>query len=196
MLKGAETMKLQILALGGAILAQGLLMNAANAAGWSTQPYQAEYSQTSPSGQSVHKLAYDGKGHGRSEIISARRHAVSLLDIPNHKMTILMDDLKSAVVVAITDDDVQKLGDFGARFAATGKSIGVKIIDGHLCEGTFYQLGSGVTQELWNGKDVGGVRVYSKVSDPHFGITETRLKTYLPVAPAAQAFTVPAGYRQ
>lgn len=189
-------MKLQILAFGAVVLAQGVWTSSASAAGWSTQPYQAEYSQTSPSGQSEQKIAYDGQGHGRCEISGPKRRAVSILDLPNHKMTILMDDMNSAMVLPISDEDVQKLAEFGTQFRATGKPLGVKIIDGHLCEGTRYQLGSGAMQELWNGKDVGGVRVYSKVSDPRFGITETRLKSYLSVAPAAQAFAIPAGYRQ
>ena len=158
------------------------------------QAYQAEYELTAPSGKSTHKLSFDGKGHGRSEMISGTRHSISIADYPNQKISILMAEMKQVMTVPLDDKMMESMGELGQKVKSTGKPLGTKMIDGHMCTGTHYDLSGGSTQEIWTGNDIGGVRVYSKVTMPNIGVTESRLKSFSKSAPGPDAFAIPADY--
>jgi len=172
-----------------------ILLSPAQSAEISKQAFQAEYElNSSVAGKSVHKLSCDGKGHGRSEMISARRQNVSILDYAKHQIFILNPESKTVLTLPLTNDDVNGLEAFGQKIRSTGKPLGVKLIDGHMCTGTHYDLDGGSFEEIWTGNDIGGTRVYSKVTMPKLGVSESHLKAYSPSSPAADSFTIPAGY--
>lgn len=176
-------------------LVLGLVGTSVLSATLPSKPYQAVYDETSGTGgKTVHTFIFDGQGHGRMEIQrGSGKTDVSLVDIPKRRITILMSDTKTAMTMPLKDDDINSLAAFGAEVKATGTPLGTKVIDGHPCHGVRYDLGSG-TEELWTGDDI-GIRVYSKVQT-RYGDTEAHLRSYVPQPPAADAFTVPAGYTE
>lgn len=169
---------------------------AANAAEISKQAYSAEYELTSKTGKSVHKLAFDGRGHGRSEMISGTRKSVSIADYPNKQISILMPEMKSVMTMPLDDQMMESMGDVGQKVKATAKPLGTKMIDGHLCTGTHYDLGEGGSQEIWTGNDIGGIRVYSKVTTPQIGVSEAHLKSFSKNPPGPENFVVPAEFKK
>lgn len=160
------------------------------------QAYQAEYKLTGSAGTSTHLMSFDGKGMGRSEMINSRGSSrnVSIIDYGKRKVTILMPAMKTAMTIDLTDDQLTAFGSVGDKLKATGKPLGTRTIQGHPCTGMRYTLDGGGVQEIWNGNDIGGVRVYSKVVTPGSGVTEASLVKFSPVAPPSSAFAVPAGY--
>lgn len=179
-----------------AAIVSWILLSPAQSAEISKQAFQAEYElNSSLAGKSVHKLSCDGKGHGRSEMISARSHNVSILNYAKHQIFILNPQSKTVVTLPLTSGDVSGLEAFGQKIRSTGKPLGVKVIDGHTCTGTHYDLDGGSIEEIWTGNDIGGTRVYSKVTMPKIGVSESRLKAYSSTSPAAESFTIPSGYR-
>lgn len=172
------------------ILLCSTFASAANSAEIPQQAFQAEYEITGPTGTSVHKLACDGKGHGRSEMISQKRHSISIADYTNHKMSIVTPGMGS-FSMPLDDKMIDSMSAFSKTMKENSKALGTKLIDGHVCTGTQYKLGDGF-EEIWTGNDIGGARVYSKVSTPGAGITEAHLKSFSRVAPGAQMFELPA----
>jgi hypothetical protein len=179
----------------GLIVACSLLGSAASSANISSKPYQASYQETSSvGGKAVRTYATDGKGHGRSEITrDSGRKDVSLLDLPNHRITILRGDSKTAISMPLRDNDVGMLAQFGSEMRAGGKPLGSKVIDGHPCHGRHYDLGE-TSEDLWTGDDI-GVRVFSKVQSK-FGTTESHLRSFSTQAPDPKVFAIPADYNQ
>jgi hypothetical protein len=167
----------------------------AMAANYITKAYQAVYDETSSSlGNSVRSYASDGKGHGRSEVTSAKgRKTVAILDLPNNQLTILMDETKSAMTIPLSQEDLVKMGECAGQMKAKGIALGAKVIDGHPCHGWHYNL-DGISQDLWIGDDI-GIRVYSKVQGK-FGTQEAHLRSYSGKAPDPSLFLVPAGYHK
>lgn len=193
----SEVFDMNIISLGliSAVLASWIFHSPASAAEFSKQAFQAEYALSSNlAGKSVHKLSNDGKGHGRSEMISAQSHNVSIIDLGKHQILMLNPKSKTVISLSFRDDDVSVLKAFGQKVGATGKPLGTKTIDGHVCTGTQYSLDGGGSEEIWNGQDIAGNRVYSKVMMPGFGVSEARLQSYSPVAPGADQFSIPPGY--
>lgn len=156
--------------------------------------YQAEYKLTSNLGMSQHLLAFDGNGHGRSEIGGNGTKNVSIIDYNQRKILILMAGMKSAMTIPLTDAQLSAMGSITEKMKAGAKPLGFKTIAGHPCTGTRYNLEGGAVEELWNGNDIGGVRVYSKVIAPGAGVSEALLVKFNPSAPSASLFTIPAGY--
>lgn len=155
--------------------------------------YQAEYELSGPAGKSTHILSFDGKGHGRSEMLSASgRKSVSIIDYGRKQVQVIMPDTKSCISMPLSDDYLENLGSLSARIKSTGKSLGSKTISGHICTGTHYTLDGGAEEEIWTGNDIGGIRVYSIVKGPGSGVSEAKLKTFVPGAPAEASFRVPA----
>ncbi len=159
------------------------------------QPYQAEYKLTGTAGTSTHFMSFDGKGSGRSEMVgSSGSRSISIIDYQKRVVKILMPAMKTAMTMPLTDDQLHALGAVSDKMKASAKPLGTRTIQGHPCTGTHYNLEGGGSQELWNGNDIGGVRVYSKVVSPGLGVSEALLVKYNPSAPPASAFTVPPGY--
>lgn len=179
----------------GLVAAFILLGSAASSANISNKPYQASYEETSNvGGKAVRTYATDGKGHGRNEVTrDSGRKDISLLDLPNHKITILRGDSKSAISMPLRNDDVAMLAQFGSDMRSGGKPLGSKVIDGHPCHGMHYDLGE-TSEDLWTGDDI-GVRVYSKVQSK-FGTTESHLRSFSAQAPDPKVFAIPADYNQ
>ncbi len=182
--------------LGTSTVATLLMSSAASAVDFPKQAYQAEYELTSASsGKSVHRIASDGKGRGYSEMISDKSHSKSIIDWQARKILILMPERKMVMSMNLRDDDVNQMMNSGEQIAAKKKPLGTKMIDGHLCTGTIFDFNQGGNEEVWNGNDIGGVRVYSKVTLPKIGVTEARLKKFSPLAPSSEMLSVPAGYQ-
>lgn len=185
-----------LVVLGTSAMATLIMSSAARAVEFPKQAYQAEYELTSASsGKSVHRIASDGKGRGYSEMISDKSHSKSIFDWQAHEILVLMPERKMVMSMKLRDDDVNQMMNGSAQIAATKKPLGTKVIDGHLCTGTMLEFNQGGNEEIWNGNDIGGVRVYSKVTLPKVGVTEARLKKFSPVAPSSEMLSVPAGYR-
>lgn len=156
--------------------------------------YQAEYKLSSQVGTSQHIMSFDGKGHGRSEMISSNGSKnVSIIDYNQRKVMLMMPGMRTAMSIPLTDDQLSAMGSVSDKMKASAKPLGVKTIQGHICTGTKYSLDGGVEEEIWNGNDIGGVRVYSKVIAPGAGVSEALLVKFNPSAPAANLFTLPAG---
>lgn len=188
-------MKKPINQLIGAAAAIFALTNSALALEPARQAYQAEYELNSAGLKSIHKLAFDGKGHGRSEMISADgRQSISIIDYSKRQMQILVPMMKTVMTIPLKDEDLINMGSISEKMIASSRPLGVKAIDGHPCTGTFYKLEGGTEEELWTGNDIGGVRVYSKVITPGVGVSESHLKKFIPNAPTQAAFSIPAGY--
>lgn len=182
--------------LGTSTMTSLLLSSAAGAVDYPKQAYQAEYELTSASsGKSVHRIASDGKGRGYSEMISDKSHSKSIIDWQAHKILILMPEKKMVMSMNLRDDDVSMMMNSAEKIASKKQSLGTKIIDGHLCTGTMYDLNKGGNEEVWNGNDIGGMRVYSKTTLPQIGTTEARLKKFSSAPPSSEMLTVPVGYQ-
>ncbi|MBX9951543.1 MAG: DUF4412 domain-containing protein [Candidatus Obscuribacterales bacterium] len=156
--------------------------------------YQAEYKLTGSYGTSQHLMAFDGNGHGRSEMSRNGSKNISIIDYQQRKVMVLMPGMKSAMTIPLTDDQLSSMGAISDKMKARARSLGLKTILGHPCTGTKYSLEGGVEEEIWNGNDIGGVRVYSKVVAPGAGVSEATLVKFDPSPPPAKLFTIPAGY--
>ena len=176
-----------LLVLAGLTL--GYASDVAGAAEIPQQAFQAEYVLTGPGGMSIHKIACDGKGHGRSEIISPSRRSVSIADYANKQVNICTPGL-GTLSVPLDDKMMDSMNAFNKNMKANSKPLGSKLIDGHMCTGTHYDLDAGY-EELWTGNDIGGARVYSKVEMPNYGVTEAHLKSFSRVAPGPEMFVLP-----
>lgn len=156
--------------------------------------YQAEYKLTGSSGTSQHLMALDGNGHGRSEMSRNGSKNISIIDYQQRKVMVLMPGMKSTMTIPLTDDQLSSMGAISDKMKARAKSLGLKTILGHPCTGTKYTLEGGGEEEIWNGNDIGGVRVYSKVVAPGVGVSEATLVKFDDSPPPATLFTIPAGY--
>lgn len=157
------------------------------------QAYQAEYKLTGPAGTSTHLMSCDGKGFGRSEMVNSKgSRNVSIIDYKKKEIKILMPGMKEAMTMTLTDDQVSAFGAVSDKMKASAKPLGTRTIQGHPCTGTRYTSEGGGSEELWNGNDIGGVRVYSKVVTPGMGVSEASLLKYNPAAPPASAFVIPS----
>jgi len=182
--------------LGTSAMATLILSSAAKAVDFPKQAYQAEYELTSTtSGKSIHRIASDGKGRGYSEMISDKSHSKSIFDWQSREILVLMPERKMVMSMKLHDEDLNQMLNGGQQIASQKKPLGTKMIDGHLCTGTMFEFNQGGNEELWNGNDIGGMRVYSKVTMPKTGVTEARLKKFSPVAPSSETLSVPAGYQ-
>lgn len=160
-----------------------------------SQAYQAEYKLTGTTGTSTHLMAFDGNGLGRSEMInSAGSRNIAIIDYLKRKVTVLMPANKAAMTIPLTDDYLSAMGSLSNKMKESAKPLGMRTIQGHPCTGTRYSLEGGGVQEIWNGNDIGGVRVYSKVTAPGLGVSEASLEKFKASAPPASTFAVPAGY--
>lgn len=159
--------------------------------------YQAEYELSSNGSKRIHRLAFDGKGHGRSEMIAVApaSHRISIMDLGTHQIKMMDVNSKTVMSMALQDDDIDQLSGFGKKIKSSAKQLGVRTIDGHVCTGTHYQLDGGSEEEIWTGNDIAGTRVYSKVTMPGFGVTEAHLKSYKATAPSPDSFNVPADFK-
>jgi hypothetical protein len=163
----------------------------------SKKAFQSEYENTASSGiKTTSRMSSDGKGHGRTESISGNRRTISIMDYGARKIFILNPELKTVMTMPFRDDDMEGMAAAGKKISATARPLGVKLIDGHMCTGKHYDLDGGGSEDIWTGNDIDGTRVYSKVTMPKFGVSESHLKSYSAVAPPADAFTIPAGYKQ
>lgn len=189
--------KAQLMVTTAVVVASAGFANTAIASDFPMQVYQAEYEINSPSlGKSMHKIGSDGRGHGYSEMNSSQSHSRTIIDWQAKKLCILMLDRKMYMTMPLSKNDVSMAMNETVRLNATAKPLGVKLIAGHLCTGTHYTFSEGGTEEIWNGNDIGGVRVYSKTNLPSVGVTEAVLKAYSPASPSLDKLTVPSGYQE
>ncbi|MDZ4838230.1 MAG: hypothetical protein SGJ27_30980 [Candidatus Melainabacteria bacterium] len=98
--------------------------------------------------------------------------SVSIIDYKKKEIKILTPGMKKAMTMTLTDDQVSAFGAVSEKMKASAKPLGTRTIQGHPCTGTQYTLEGGGSEEIWNGNDIGGVRVYSKVVTPGMDVCE------------------------
>ena len=104
----------------------------------------------------------------------------------------LIESSKMAMIKPMKGDNDQSPIDDAKVKALGGKSLGTKVIDGHPCHG--YQYGrDGATIEVWTADDL-HIAV-DTITNSSNGKEVSHLGKYVPTAPSADMFDVPAGYK-
>ena len=177
-------------------LAMGLMAIAAapNAvaanSNYPTQKFDAKYEVTSPQGKSNLRMASDGSGHFLTESSANGFKSTSLLNYLEGTSTTLIEQGKMAMKTKLPPSGGM-VADEGSVKSAGGKSIGVKVVNGHPCHGYEYSA-SGVKTQVWIGDDC-HITVQS-TTDSSAGKQVMNLKS-VAGAPPADVFKVPAGYK-
>ncbi len=181
-----------LLVIGCTLFSSVCLSTAAQAGVWPEKPFTAIYESTSSFGKSTRKVVWDGQGHGRTEMTSTTGVRLGFLDAPNHLMTMCTPP-SEAIRIPLSDQDIEQLG-IAAQNNITGrKSLGTKLIDGHLCQGQRYSLGE-FTTEAWMDPEIKCNRL-TVTTHPTIGVSTSRLINYSGARPDSSAFAIPPGYK-
>lgn len=182
-MKSAYSLALALLSLGIAGVAQ--------AGQVFPKTFDATYESSTSSGKSQMHMLSDGKGRLRTESSAGGYKVVSITDYPNsvaysiieaQKMCTKMH-LKEGYSSTAPEDMLKKKGT---------KDLGTKMVEGHNCRG-WSTTTNGTTQEIW--VDVASNILVKSTTIGGGANTSMVLKSLKNDTPAAELFTVPAGYK-
>lgn len=162
----------------------------AGAENYPTKAFDATYGMTGPQGNSTMRMVSDGKGHVRSETSAGGQRMITISDYPGHVAITLMEAQKMAIKVPLREASEPVTDEVSAR-KHNAKSLGSRVVLGHPCKGWQYSAPEGQS-EVWVGDDIGYLVRSTNTSGA--GTMTMELKTFNGGAPAAEMFTVPAGY--
>ncbi len=155
-----------------------------------TQAFDAVYNVTTPVGSSLVRMLSDGKGHLRTETQSGGQKIISISDFSNNTGFSILEAQKMVVKSKMTGD-IGVVDETSAK-QKNAKSLGTKMIDGHLSQGWQYTSPQGTT-DVWIGNDTHYlVRSESKTKS---GNTLMTLKSFSKTTPGSNLFVVPSGYK-
>lgn len=180
------------------VLASIILLGAQSvqaAGSWQTRQYDARYSYSSKQGNGEYRMASDGKGHALIESNIGNITSTMIVDRPNktcYSITMMPGGQRMAMKTPYTEQSTA--GSTAEEMKKyNGKQIGARVVEGRPCHGWQYAV-SGSNTESWIGDDI-DFMVRSTTSNPQTGATTMVLKSFTPTAPAAAAFTLPAGVK-
>jgi hypothetical protein len=154
--------------------------------------FDATYTTTGPTGSSTVRMISDGKGHMRTESSAGGQKFVSIMDYPAKEAITLIEAthmaMKSKLKAAGPD-----VHDADTAKKAGAKPLGAKVVNGHPSHGWETTTASGKS-ETWTGDDIHYL-VKSETTTPQGKMT-MELKSFSNAAPSADAFKVPAGYKE
>jgi len=161
--------------------------------------FDALYDQTSALGTSSYREVSDGKGHVRIEnnmILPGHKHHIKLMvlleDYPKRQLIVLDSVNKVAHVKPMAPSQSGAPIDKDRIKELAGKSLGVKVIDGHPCHGWEYDDG-GKTQ-VWFGDDTGCEVQFT--TEGQNGTQTQHLRKYDPLPQnSAALFAPPPDYK-
>lgn len=156
------------------------------------QVFDATYDLKSAAGDSVMRMASDGKGHMLTVTTANGMKTRSITDYPKMESVTIMDAAKTVVRTKLkgspaVSSDPESMAKSGA------KAIGTKNIDGHNCHG-WESDKNGTKTTTWIGDDTHYV-VHSDTVAAKYTSTMS-LKSWSTKGPSADDLKVPAGYKE
>ncbi|HEY9785118.1 MAG TPA: hypothetical protein V6D17_06925 [Candidatus Obscuribacterales bacterium] len=164
------------------------------AAQWVQKPIDATYEVSSATGTIIYRCVLDGKGRQRHEMPTPRGRLITLVDLTTKSMVYIVEAQRVAMKMPCTPDPRLAVWDpkMAQNFKGKVKELGVRIIDGHPCQGWEAEA-NGMSVESWIATDIGAL-MFSTCHGAGF-VSTTKLVNYSLAKPDPSNFSVPSGFK-